>query len=162
MSEKKKMRRVFFDLDGVVFDFVAGFESVMGFPIPIGAKDLVESYELVDRDFFLRLPVIEDAVRLMYRLRDAGFEISILSSAGDYRHAEVVAHKIAALADAGLDWVEDVRFVEHSYEKALYAAEGILIDDREKSLLPFREAGGIAFYYEEGLGDSIFDSLVSL
>ena len=52
------MRRVFFDLDGVVFDFVAGFESVMGFPIPIGAKDLVEAYELVDRDFFLRLPVI--------------------------------------------------------------------------------------------------------
>jgi len=158
---EKMMKRVFFDLDGVVFDFVGGFEALMGFPIPDGSKDLVENFNLIDRDFFVNLPVYDDAISMMYSLRDAGFEIAVLSSAGDYRHSECVAQKLVALDRAGLGWIEDVRFVEHSYEKAMFASEGILIDDREKSLVPFWKAGGVAFFYENGMGAEVVDGIMA-
>lgn len=154
--------RVLFDLDGVTFDFVRGFEVLMGFPIPDGSRDLVENFNLVDADFFANLEVIQDAVNLMYRLRDAGVPVGILSSAGDYRTAEVIEQKMRCLAAVGLDWIEDVNFVEHSHEKAQYAVDSILIDDREKSLAPFRAAGGVCYYYEDGRGDVIFNDIMAV
>jgi PAS domain-containing protein len=148
--------KIYFDMDGVLFDFVKGFEQATGSPlVEESGKDLVERYELVDADFFTSLPVIREGVELLRRFHNDGFEIEILSSAGDYRTDEVIQQKKSALDMAGLGSMK-CHFVMHSKEKARFANDGILIDDRAKAIDPFISAGGKAYLFDVGQADAIY------
>lgn len=145
--------KVYFDLDGVLSDWVKAFEFMTGIPVDEFAKmskeqRLAIKEEHVRADFFRNLEPIEhglDMFRVFNRL--ANVDVEILTAVGDVEPFGVITAKI--------DWVREylcphvkINTVHKSKDKAVWATKGaVLIDDRDDALIPWREAGGIGWKF---------------
>lgn len=145
---------IYFDMDGVLADWVGGFERK--FPTmsysqfcELPQKER-EPYRLAidnDPNFYAELEPIEQVIRVFGMLCASGYDVQILTSVGDDNPHEI--------ADQKLEWIDEhlgafqVNFVNTSSQKAKYANRNtILIDDRAKSIDPFIEAGGHGILYQ--------------
>lgn len=145
----KKIRELFFDMDGVQADFVASVPKITG----MTAKEIDALLnkgewlgEHIAKGMFLRFKPMKDIktlVELMKMAREAGVKVSVLSSAG-YEHFEKAKADKKAWLKREIDFNFDrVIIVPKSTDKAKYANAGtILVDDREKAIKPFKAAGG--------------------
>jgi len=143
----------YFDLDGVVADWVAGFEAAFDINInEFNELDKAERHEykkLLSYDFFRNLPVIAHGVAMFNDyVAEHGIEnVAILSAHGDYNVTEVIEAKI--------EWVKEhlsadvaVFLVPKLEDKAFFATEDdLLIDDRERAVDAFVAAGGRAILF---------------
>ena len=93
------------------------------------------------------MPGAEELLRFVMR---QGIKVEILTSTGHGEAKnEVRKQKAFWLREHGLDHLK-VNYVEHAKEKSEYAKpDRILIDDRNKCIEPFREAGGIGIHYKD-------------
>lgn len=134
------------DMDGVLADFEGKVLEVFGkTPSEIPSRELWANISRYDKEvepFFETLPMLPDAKELI-RFVDENFaEWNILTASG-YTPKNVAEQK-KAWASKVISPLVDVIVVRKSEEKAQHASKNaVLVDDRMKSIGPWRAAGGI-------------------
>ena len=150
---KGKVKRIFVDMDGVLADFLKGVESpeYIGHPLTNDAKGHTEyddrKEELTNKRLFANLPPMVDMYDLLAYIRHCETPWEILTAAGAVNRELVVYDKN--------EWIK--RYVDPTIpvtctftgtQKAAYAFEGnVLIDDREKNIKAWEDAGGIGILH---------------
>ncbi|AAX78762.1 hypothetical protein RB43ORF240c [Escherichia phage RB43] len=138
--------KFFFDMDGVLFDWEGSFIPMYGDPARMPQDELKKAKEAISKtDFYENLKPIEEGVALFCHMRTLG-EVAILTSVGKYNSEEVAEQKRKALVKL-LGYLPEFHYTKSSGEKAAYAGQGVLFDDRAKAVLPFRKAGGKAILF---------------
>lgn len=141
--------KLYLDSDGVLASFTSRVIEILdGRNIHEVSKGLLWSrIEKYDRDvqkFFEHLDLMPGAEKLV-EFAKANFEnVAILTATG-YTPKDAAAQKHRWYAK---NFPEvHVICVAKSSDKAAYAQDAILVDDREKSLEPWRQAGGIGILH---------------
>lgn len=147
-------------MDGVLADWNGGFERK--FPgltydeFNVMPTDERESYRIqVDADptFYRNLEPIQSGINILNSVnsfKESGeYRVEILTAVGEDYPESLIQQKRDWVAQH-LGYEIDMNFVTHSEEKANYAVgdTSILIDDREKSINPFVDAGGIGILWD--------------
>lgn len=145
------MTSVFFDMDGVLADFVRGAlklhkrEDVPISSVPWGLEDrlgipIADFWKGMDYDFWANLPLLEDGTNLLYRVERMiqpdriGFLTSPCQTAG--------------CRDGKADWVNQwfkpykSRLFMGSQKDLFADGSKILIDDRDENCHAWARAGG--------------------
>lgn len=153
------MYTVYFDLDGVIVDFIRGIEARFGVKFPY-SKSGSELYEVMDRhyeDVFTHLPILPGGELLLDLYRTNPGRVKFLTA--------VPKHWSASMYFAGRDckvnWVKqylpdlneltDIVVVGDKATKQFYANEfTILVDDHNRTVDEWKARGGIGFRYPSG------------
>jgi len=140
--------KYFFDMDGVLFNWEKAFVKFFGkTPEEMTEDEFQEAKEQISySDFYEHLEVIEEGFNLFHAVLNMGDDAAILTSVGKYNSKGVALQKQAALVRV-LGYLPEFHYTTSSKEKAKFAGEGVLVDDRMKSVHPFREAGGTAVLF---------------
>ena len=150
--------KIYFDMDGVIADWVAGFNAT--FPISYDVfnalpRDRYDAYKNLIQNtpnFFYDLPAFSKTVSILKKLIADGYDVEIMTSAGTNNTAKIVKQKKNWLKKNGIN--APFNFTTTSKDKAKFAnADTVLIDDREKSTKPFKAAGGNVIFYTDGKTD---------
>ena len=150
--------KIYFDMDGVLADWVAGFNNT--FPISyekfnVLPKDKYDAYKdlIVNTpNFFFNLPPFKKTVSILKQLVADGHDVEVMTSAGKDNTAKVVKQKKAWLKKQGIN--VPFNYTTSSKDKAKFASpDVVLIDDREKSTKPFKAAGGNVILHTDGKTD---------
>lgn len=140
------MKKFFFDMDGVLFDWEGSFIPMYGDPARMPEEELKKAKKAIAKtDFYENLKRIEEGFKLFNHLKTLG-QVAILTSVGKYDSENVAEQKKKALLRE-LGYLPEFHYTQSSKDKAAYASQGILIDDRAKAVLPFRKAGGKAILF---------------
>lgn len=147
---------IFVDMDGVLADFERGISEGMGEPLDQERYDRdskyrsrmwkwVKQYSENGGKLWLELPLMPDAMTLWNYVKK--YNPQILTAQGNPAYGaepqkrQWIANKFGSNVN--------VIVTRKSSEKAQYAAPNrILIDDREKAIGPWREAGGIGILHK--------------
>ena len=145
-----KVRQIFLDQDGVLADFEAGLTKAMGYKV--GLDDEHDVYDaqkrkLTAQRLFRNLEPLPDAWMLVDYCMNSGIHTEILTAAGTINRTLVIKDKI--------DWIR--RYVHPHWiviptfsgtQKAAFAhKKAVLIDDRERNIKCWKEAGGIGILH---------------
>lgn len=138
------------DMDGVLADFDAKVKEIFGkSPSQIPSRELWVGISRFDKEvepFFENLPMMGDAKKLINFVDQNFVEWNILTASG-YTPKNVAEQK-KKWAGKVISPKVDVIVVKKSDEKANYASSNtILVDDRMKSIGPWRKAGGIGILH---------------
>lgn len=140
------MKKFLFDMDGVLFNWEGSFVPMYGDPARMPEEELKKAKQAISKtDFYENLEPLQEGIDLFCHLRTLG-KVAILTSVGKYNSDEVAEQKRKALVKV-FGYLPEFHYTKSSGEKAAYANEGILIDDRAKAVLPFRKAGGKAILF---------------
>lgn len=148
------IRKIYCDLDGVLADFEKRFIEISGKrPENVPSQEMWEIIVKGDaeRPFFETLELTDDAMHLWLYLmtlkRDHGIEIEVLTASGRYPEGiEFAAQKHVWVAK--IDPTIKTNTVQRGVDKYQFATEEtLLIDDMEKNLGPFVEAGGQVIHH---------------
>lgn len=141
--------KFYLDLDGVVFDFVKGVNEILN--IDRDSMSNTQFYKVLEKalangvDVYNRLPVMHDFPTLWAYIKH--HDPTILTSTGHRLPQIIKKQKEEQVAQTFPPHIKMIT-VEHSYLKAEYAAPNhILIDDRAKSIDPWKEKGGIGILH---------------
>ena len=144
---------IYFDMDGVLADFDAGFFKHTGIDLSLLGDEAFADKELKDKVFshptyFLDLPVMSGAKELVAYAMGFDADVQALTATG-YSNEEGVAAQKREWMRRHFPEIKEVHTVPKSDMKAKYAwPDVILIDDRlHKSILPFEEKGGIGIHH---------------
>ncbi len=152
------VKTIYFDMDGVLADWVHGFEKL--FPhVSYSEYNALTREEQKDYRveidgngyFYRQLRPFTNVIEALVELKKLGYQVEILSSVGKISPDVVIKQKEAWLAQhVEIDVVAN--FVNKSEHKARYAHKNaLLLDDRARSVNPFLKAGGrsIIFHGQE-------------
>jgi FMN phosphatase YigB (HAD superfamily) len=140
------MKKFFFDMDGVLFDWEGSFIPMYGDPARMPEEELKRAKQTIAKiDFYEKLKPLKEGFELFHHLKTLG-QVAILTSVGKYDSEEVAEQKKKALLRE-LGYLPEFHYTKSSKDKAAYASQGVLIDDRAKAVLPFRKAGGQAILF---------------
>ncbi len=141
------------DMDGVFVDYEKHFNEHSDIELSVYNNNDVLEDELdelkkmfvIEKEFFLHAPMMEDALELYDRLiflqKKHNLYLSLLTAVGKH-HPEIAVEQKMAWAEKHLPNI-DFNYVIRSHHKANFARPyTVLIDDREKSLSPFIKKGG--------------------
>ena len=146
-----KVRQIFLDQDGVLADFKSGLSKALGYKVDLKAKiDVydIEKRKLTAQRLFRNLDPLPDAWKLVDWCMNSGIHTEILTAAGTVNRTLVVKDKI--------DWIR--RYVHPHWiviptfsgsQKAAFAhKKAVLIDDRQRNIDYWEEAGGIGILHK--------------
>lgn len=145
------MKTLYFDMDGVLADFEAGFKKKFGVPHFSMPDD--EMWKTINADdrFFADLDPMPGAIEFFDRYR--GYNPVILTACPKTNYASAAKQK--------REWVRKhlgpdvvVLPVMGGSNKVLFMHEPgcVLVDDHEKNLGPWNEAGGIGILHKSIIG----------
>ena len=152
LFELEKEYKIFVDLDGVVADLDKHVLDLTGKTFPQlrkndkddGFQNFVDSERKKGHSVFGELDLMPDAKQLWDYI--VKHKPSILTATG-VPEAQATAEKIQWVMN-NLNGYDQIHTVKKSILKAEYAQPNyILIDDREKSIKPWRKAGGIGILH---------------
>ena len=164
------MYTVYFDLDGVIVDFIRGIESRFGIRYPY-SKSGEELYTVMDRHFedvFTYLPMLPGGELFLDLYRTNPGRVKFLTA--------VPKHWSAAMYFAGRDckisWLRqylpdlselnDIVVVGDKATKQFYANEStILVDDHNRTVVEWKSRGGIGVNYPSGGLDKKYQRLLA-
>ena len=151
MSKVRKVRQIFLDQDGVLADFEGGLTKALGYKVDLADENDVydaEKRKLTAQRLFRNLEPLPDAWKLVNYCMNSGIHTEILTAAGTVNRDIVVKDKI--------DWIR--RYIHPHWivictfsgtQKAAFAHKrGVLIDDRERNIKYWIEAGGIGILHK--------------
>jgi FMN phosphatase YigB (HAD superfamily) len=149
---------VYFDLDGVLVDWVAQFEKVS--PISLEEMNALSHEEraafkrkLYNYEFFAEMAPIERGLEMLNRMmvEKPEADFFILSAAGYENQAEVMRAKRDWCAKHLPVGIKEVLLVPKLKHKPAAMKEGyrdhVLIDDRVPAIEYWQEAGGIGVLF---------------
>jgi len=150
IEEKSDQFEVAIDMDGVLSDFSRGAIEMLGTSPANNKKAFWKAMKKYNEDgnrFFVNLPMMAGADRLLKFIKNNFKNYYVLTATGTYNKDGIDAEK--------REWVKKhispnmkVVTVVRSSDKAKYASPNtILIDDREASIIPWREVGGIGILH---------------
>lgn len=153
---KIKNEAIYFDMDGVLCDWVEMFNHVCDVDIEIFNKmNKEEKYEIKEYifgyDFFRNMKGIEKGLNMIREYMKSHENVFILSAVGDSSHVEEIAK-------AKIEWIHEficedieIMFVDKVQNKHIMKKEGfdvhILIDDRKKAIDAWNENGGMGILF---------------
>ena len=161
----KKKPHLYLDMDGVQADFFGAWAEIHNVPSfkhihnpEIAIEQLAHSSEAEVYDFFLNLKPLTGGLILIHWLHKHEVPFTVLSAPlrGPFAHASIEAKK---------HWLD--RYNPGTSKDAIFTADkhlyamtddepNVLVDDVDRYLLPWEEAGGIAIkHYEETTGNTI-------
>lgn len=155
-NEGNVINTVYFDMDGVLVDFVSGIEAATG--MTIDEMDRMEG-DFIGRflvkhtpnGFFQSLPptpCFEELKRLILEL-DGRYNVEILTAVGKSHPRITVKQKKMWLAKYDLDFIP-FNYTFSGEEKGYFANKNsILIDDRGHCVRSFKENGGHAIKHKK-------------
>jgi 5'(3')-deoxyribonucleotidase len=145
------IRQIFLDQDGVLADFESGLTKALGYKVDLKSKKDVydkEKRKLTAQRLFRNLDPLPDAWKLVDYCTNSGIHTEILTAAGTVNRTLVIKDKI--------DWIR--RYVHPHWiviptfkgsQKAAFAhKKAVLIDDRQRNIDVWVEAGGIGILHE--------------
>ena len=150
---KGKVKRIFIDMDGVLADFIRGVESPQYLGEPLTNDDEghttydLKKEELTNKRLFANLPPMVDMYDLLAYVRHCDTPWEILTAAGDVNRELVVFDKNEWIKKY-VDPTVPVTCTFTGTQKAAFAFEGsVLIDDRQKNIDAWVDAGGIGIVH---------------
>lgn len=147
--ESKSNFTIYVDMDGVVANFDQGFYDATGkWPKDISHEELkaLKKQLVAEGDFFYNLKPMPGAKQLWNYVNK--YNAKILTATGDTEPDKVATEK-RRWAKKILG-VSNIIVVRKLPMKAEYAnPTSILIDDREKALKPWKNAGGIGIHFTD-------------
>lgn len=143
---------VYIDMDGVVADFDGHFLELYNQPLEEMTqreKDDFWDSDCVADKFFAEEPVISEGIEMVTEIHKLGIPLSFLTSTGGgINHCEIARQKLDFLERVGFR-TTPVAFANSTKTKAMHAhLDAYLIDDREKVVDAFIEAGGAAWLFK--------------
>lgn len=145
--------KIYLDMDGVLTDFDKRYEELFG-ERPVDPEKNRKHFwdnwkKFVDGKNFETLEVHPGAYALMQTVKSLKVPYEILSSSGGgYSHDEVIEQKKKWLEKHGIN--VPANFVPGGKHKAAYAKPShILVDDMEKNITAYRNAGGPAIHHTD-------------
>lgn len=143
----KKKILYLFDLDGVLADWVAGFEKATNMNIDefnrLSREERNEiKKEFVNYDFFINLPVFDNVVEYLLRLRSLQ-DVKILSAHGSINKNEVIRAKKDWVVKHISPYIEVLlcEKIEQKYDAVEHLIADydkvVLLDDRIKAVNEF-------------------------
>lgn len=153
------VKTIYFDMDGVLADWIHGFEKL--FPhVPYSQYNALTREEQkpyrkkIDGNgyFYQQLRPFTKVIDALVELKRLGYQVEILSSVGKMFPDLVIQQKQAWLKKhVEIELVAN--FVNKSEYKARYAHKNaLLLDDRARSVNPFLKAGGKSIIFH---GDQV-------
>jgi hypothetical protein len=145
-------KRIFVDLDGVMFDFDKHFEECFGsHPTKVTDSELWNYIHSHENEFFYDLPLIKGAIEGIQFIENSGFEPIFLTACPIQNYDYIAKQKIKAIRR---------EFSEKDYlvlpmnsgkckKNFMQNPFDILIDDFIKNINPWREAGGIGILFKD-------------
>lgn len=169
-NRKTTITNILIDLDGVIVNFDAQFEKVIGVRPEFSNRD--DHYknfsQFVNSNGFLNAPVMPNAKTffngLVKHCYKAGIDLHFLGSDGsisEFRQ-QVMEQKRQWLIDNGF-WLGESKFIlSHGWRaKADYATPTtLLIDDTERNCRHFGQAGGHTILYNNMYHDKTLQNII--
>jgi len=139
-------RKLYVDMDGTIAEYRIGCDSM-----------------IFNKNYFYSLKKIGNVIDALMELENEGYEVYILTALIDSPYIEEEKHK----------WLDEHYCIDMNKRiftkkgKAIYAKDNVLLDDYNKNLNAWNEAGGIAIKALNGINSkesyngssiSIFDS----
>jgi ribosomal protein S18 acetylase RimI-like enzyme len=136
---------IYFDMDGVLADFNGGYEKLFGKQPGDSARDDPNVGKLVGSDFFSKLdklPYADELIKTAVKLF-GGYSICSSPLRGDHKNSELNKRLwIQQHLDPQPDNIV-ITGKKDSYAKG----KNVLIDDKPKNIIPWRDRGGIGILY---------------
>lgn len=151
---------IFVDMDGVVSDFDGHVLELYGKPMEQMTPEEQKQFwdeDCVSKRFFANAPLIIEGLHLVRTLQSARYDLSFLTSTGGgAQHIEIAKQKLDFLQRHHLGHIP-VAFATGTKSKASFAHSGaILIDDRQKVVDAFEQAGGTGILFSRDIwGDVV-------
>lgn len=149
---KSEDYHIYVDLDGVLADLTSYIEDVIGEPLRVVSNDgdwenadaIWKELRRLDEPDFSELELLPDAMTLWNYIKK--YRPNILTATG--QPAEENDKQKREWVKNNLTGYNEVHTVVASRNKAKWAwPDAILIDDRMKSIGPWREKGGIGIHH---------------
>ena len=155
---------IYVDMDGVVADFDAGIQSLYGRSfetLDSSEQSMFWNSDCAAHRFFANLAPIPEGIALVRGLLQSGLKFTFMTSTGGGKmHLNIAKQKLDFLSSVGIS-ESPVAFCLNTLSKAWFASENaILIDDRQKVVDAWREAGGEAILFTRENWESILDRLL--
>ena len=147
----REVRRIFLDMDGVLADFLKGVSEELGIKVTndeAGHRVYDKNKaELTAKHIFRNLEPMSDMWKLLGFVNNLGIHTEVLSAAGSVNREIVVNDKIGWVKEhVHPYWITTCTF--NGSQKAAFAhPKAVLIDDREKSIKQWENAGGIGILH---------------
>lgn len=152
MREANLMRKIYLDMDGVLCDFDKRFRELFGHPPDEVKGTFTKSShwkEFVDGDNFATLDWYPGGKELLKYLNNFNVPIEILSSSGGHEFYEIIANqKTRWLRNNGINFTANI-VPGKRYKKDFADPYHVLVDDTERNVIEFIEAGGFAILHKE-------------
>lgn len=147
--------RYYFDMDGVLCDWVDAYKRTVDMPLEEFNKlsreeRAVLKQDFFDYDFFKNMKPIRKGMEMLFDVKEAGYQFGILSATGKVNKEEV--------SRAKRDWIKQhignihVDFVDKVEMKSQKMFGGIdvhiLVDDRLAAIEAWQKAGGIGVLFK--------------
>jgi len=150
MENNKKIRQLFIDMDGVLADFESGLSEVLGHKVRL--SDVADVYndrkrEVTSKHLFRRLKPLPDAWKLVDWALNSGIHTEILTAAGTINRTIVIKDKIDWIKEYCTDHWIIIPTLKGSQKAAFAHSKAVLIDDRQRNIDCFVEAGGIGILH---------------
>lgn len=151
--------KVYLDMDGVLADFNKGYRDRFGRDPDISARDDPNVGKLVGTDFFSTLPKLPEADALIQACVQLFGGYSICSSPLRGDHSNSATNKKHWISEHLSPPPDNVVITgkKDSYAKG----KNILIDDKIKNIIPWRQRGGIGILYD-AYTDDVSDVIAQL
>ena len=145
-----KVRQIFIDMDGVLADFELGLTDALGYKVSLKDKKDVYAEQkrmLTAQRIFRNLKPLPDAWKLVDYCMTSGIHTEVLTTAGTINRDLVVKDKI--------DWIKNhihpywtiIPTFKGSQKAAFAHKKAVLIDDRERNIKCWVDAGGIGILH---------------
>ncbi len=145
-----KVRQLFIDMDGVLADFESGLSDILGYKVDLKAvKDVYDDRkrEVTAKHLFRNLKPLPDAWKLIDWALNSGIHTEILTAAGTVNRSLVCKDKIEWVREHCTDkWIIIPTF-KGSQKAAFAHKKAVLIDDRQRNIDCWVEAGGIGILH---------------
>ena len=146
-----KVRQIFIDMDGVLADFESGLTKALGYKVDLkGKKDVYAEHKrkLTAQRLFRTLKPLPDAWKLVDYAINSGIHTEVLTAAGTVNRTLVIRDKI--------DWIREhihpnwilIPTFKGSQKAAFAHKKAVLIDDRQRNIDCWVEAGGIGIHHK--------------